>query len=172
MGIIKPKGQYEHPRKKKTIDRDPSAKPIEKIEPINAVKEKTDIQKTGKPVSVSKDNHDKTETVTIRLVVRPPRPRQIKMYDDMIDAGLSPKEAILGILKKSIQELDNTKATHLKDANYSHKGTAISTRRTISVDIFEKLKAKFDPFDILSERGFGIKVGEALMVYMSALIEE
>lgn len=167
MGLIKP-DKYVHPNKRKRHEASEKAQaqiPVENSK--EAVKNKNvelpvDQSDLQQPLSTITG-----ETVLIRLVARVPEQGQIAFYDSMIVDGLSPKEAILGIWKREFGNLDTTIADYDFKTSCQlgfEKRKAIETTRKITPDALRTIQSKIDPYNILTDRALGQKLGEALLI--------
>ncbi len=103
-----------------------------------------------------------------RLAAHPPAHGEIKIFDIMVESGMSKKEALLALMRKGTSYLDQVglvTAICEKDALYKRDvGNAIETNRIVDVSVWKKLKQRFDPFDVLTTRALGVRVGEAVIM--------
>lgn len=167
MGLIKP-DKYVHPNKRKRHEASENTQ-----SKIPVIKTKVAIKKKKVEDPVDRSNQRlpnsavASETVLIRLVSRVPQRGQITLFDDMTASGLSAKEAILGIWKRKFENLDAV------IADQDFKGTtqiefekqkAIETNRKVTPDVRLSIQSKIDPFNILTDRALGQKLGEALLI--------
>lgn len=167
MGLIKP-DTYVHPNKRRQLDVTSKATAGQTVKDPKVAVNKEKIEKrTDNPNRSEPKIEAESETVLLRLVARVPANGQIKLFDDMIDEGLSSKEIILGIWKREfgnlgalISDLDFKSTTPLEFENRK----AIETTRKVTSDLLVSIQSKIDPFNILTERALGQKLGEALLI--------
>lgn len=168
MGLIKP-DTYVHPNKREKQDVPEKATAGQTVkDPKVAVKKKKVEERTDKPNRSEPKIEVESTTVLLRLVARVPANGQIKLFDDMIDEGLSPKEIILGIWKREfgnietlISDHDFKSTTPLEFENRK----AIETTRKVTSELLISIQSKIDPFNILTERALGQKLGEAILIH-------
>lgn len=167
MGIKTPPS-YEHPSKRKRQDQ--------KQEP----QAQANVERTGKPNRGKRDvgskrlnlNSQKTpdniaEMVRVRVVAYDPIPGEIKRFDEMMRSGLLVKEALLGMLRKSKDQIDSLVELGPRDIEaltFEHGRTFVETNWSIPAEKAVKLKLLIDPFDILTPRSLGIKIGIAVII--------
>jgi len=157
---------YQHPRKKGKGNT-AASKPSDgdSVETV-AVKERE-----SSAAMVSKPDQQEVATtlpksVLIRLVAMPPARGQIAKYDRMIDSGMIPKDAVLGLLKNGFPQFEETILSGSyqdKAVEYDRSETAVETHRSVSLELYEAAKTRFDPFDICSKRALGLKIGTAII---------
>jgi len=84
----------------------------------------------------------------------------------MIKGGLSPKQAVLGILRRSFDQFESLvfagKVSTLK-TEIGKGGQAVETNRSVSKKFLAKAKEVYDPFGVLSKRALGMKIGEGIL---------
>ena len=83
----------------------------------------------------------------------------------MIDGGVSPRQAILGLLKRGFAEFeaDLRSGKVSGSANsYQTEDEVIETTRSVDETFVASCKQVFDKFDVLSNRAVGSKIGEAI----------
>ena len=160
MGIKQPPA-YEHPNKRNR--RSGSGKP-QTIAPVerakNPVKEKRGNEKPS-------DQSVDSGKVVLRMAAHPPALGEFDLFDQMVTSGITPREAVLALLRRGTKKLDdiaNMPATSLKKLTYARDGEAIETNRSISAQCLQTLKTNIDPFGVLTTRAFGIKIGEAVLM--------
>lgn len=158
MGIKQPPA-YTYPKKRKRQAQQPeqpTAAPVETARPP--------IKKKGERTSATKVTND--GAVQLRLVIPSPAPGQLKLHDELSTAGYTSKQALLGLLKKGFDRFEAdllSGAVAVPTAPLETKGKPVDTTRTVSPEFIAKAKALFDPFDVLSDRAFGQRVGDAII---------
>lgn len=163
MGIKKVPFDYEHPSKRKTDSKNET--PVitaPKVSPKNKKGMGTKQMASSSRLETSKPQ---SGMVLLRLVVKPPKQGNFRLYDDMIDSGISPKQAILGLLKRGFSEFENDLQSNKVSATkleYETEGSAIETTRSVDEAFNSSCREIFDKFDLLSNRALGGKIGEAI----------
>lgn len=158
MGIKQPP-DYVYPKKRnrQAAGTEPQTKaPVEPVRP--PIKKKRETR--------SDTSMPSGQSVQLRLVIPSPAAGQLQLHDEMIAAGYTSKEALLGLLKKGFDRFEEdlmadkiaVPADPLKP-----NGKPVDTTRNVSTQFFEKAKALFDPFDVLSDRAFGQRIGDAII---------
>lgn len=149
MGIKKPNVAYEHPNKTKSTDK--SSTPKNSKPPAILAKE-LPAPKTS-------------ETIHVRIIAHYPTEGACEVFDQMCEANIAPKTAMLALLKKGIPEFEERCANNeidKIDILSQLKPEFIETTRALSKSTFETAKNHFDPFDVLSLRALGVKIGDAI----------
>lgn len=167
MGIKTPPS-YQHPSKRKRQGQRQEPQTSVRVERL----EKPNKRKKGdgpkRPAITQFTSAGSTEeTIRIRVVAYDPLPGEIKRFDEMINADISVKDALLGLLRKSKDQIDGLVKLSPKDIEaltFEHGRTFVETNWAIPADKAEKLKRLFDPFDILTPRSLGTKIGAAVIV--------
>lgn len=160
MGIKQPAGGYVHPSKRKRasdVSGTPTAAPV--------AEDRIPVKKKREEAAPRTERSGEA-SVLVRLVIYPPAPGQLLIYDQMIDAGYSSKQALLGLLKKGFSqfEADLLKGRVTAPADpLTTSGKPVDTTRNVSAAFIEKAKAIFDPFDMLSNRALGQRIGETII---------
>ena len=154
MGIKQPTGGYIHPSKRKRasdVPATPASAPV--------VQGGIPIKKKREKASAKADRSGEA-SVLVRLVVYPPAPGQLLIYDQMIGAGYSSKQALLGLLKKGFPQFEtdllNGRVTAPADP-LTTSGKPVDTTRNVSAAFIEKAKAIFDPFDLKTQIGQSVE---------------
>lgn len=167
MGLTKPSSTYEHPRKSKGREVNPTS---EVMAPVSTKKNNTSSAgEAEKKKKVRRGNAatsiDKKD-VQIRLILYPPVSGQLPLYDEMIKSGLSANKVLLGLLKKGFLKFE----TDLLAGKFSTPtikletdGKPVDTTRNVSSEFLNLAKELFDPYDILSDRALGQRVAEAVV---------
>ena len=106
MGIKKVPFDYEHPNKRKRGAQAPALEPTDK--PKSAIKKKKDDMRNGSVPARKSKTAPAAQTELMRLVVYPPIKGQVETYDQMIEAGIAPKQAILGLLKRGFSGFETS----------------------------------------------------------------
>ena len=151
MGIKTPPA-YEHPKKRKRSD---GVQNIATSEPN---------------VRIVIPKKKKGEKVLLRLVARVPKQGQLKLFDQMIDSGLTEREAILALLRQGMEQLNKISTwptSKLRQHSYEHLGGAIETNRQISTSLNETIRTNLDPFGALASRAIGTLLGEAMLTLVA-----
>ncbi len=169
MGFKKAPNGYRHPRKKakRAI---PSPIPDHRGQTVReATKEKKAQPRFQGQLKSSRDGgSDQQSSILIRLVAVPPAEGQIKIYDQMIAAGLAPKIAVLGLLKNGFKAFENVLLSDrsiVPEFEYdSSDEKAIETHRSVSPELLLAAQTKFDPFGVLSRRALGMRIGQAILL--------
>jgi len=167
MGIKKVPFDYEHPNKKKREKTDPAqraAAPEESV--VVPKKEKRQAKPTQTDAAKVANSGEFSETEMIRLVAYPPAAGQIKLYDIMITGGLTPKQAILGILKRYFGQFEGlvfSGKVSIAKTEVGKNGEAVETNRSVSKEFLARAKEVYDPFGVLSKRALGMKIGEGIL---------
>ena len=160
MGIKQPTGGYIHPSKRKRGSDRPASQAS-----APAAEDRIPIKKKREEASPKADRSGES-AVLVRLVVYPPASGQLLIYDQMIGAGYSSKQALLGLLKKGFSQFEtdllNGKVTAPAD-QLIISGKPVDTTRNVSATFIEKAKSVFDPFDMLSNRALGQRIGETII---------
>jgi len=158
MGIKQPP-EYIYPKKRKRPAAETEPQITTPVEPVRApIKKK---RETRSDTSIPSG-----QCVQLRLVIPSPAAGQLQLHDEMIAAGYTSKQALLGLLKKGF---DRFEAELLADKiavpadPLETNGKPVDTTRNVSPQFFEKAKALFDPFDVLSDRAFGQRIGDAII---------
>lgn len=167
MGIKTPPS-YEHPSKRKRQGLTPEPQTSARVERL----EKPDRRKKGdglkRPaITPATSVGPSEETVRIRVVAYDPLPGEIKRFDEIINADIPVKDALLGLLRKSKDQIDGLVKLGSRDIDaltFEHGRTFVETNWSLPVENADKLKLLFDPFDILTPRSLGAKIGTALIV--------
>ena len=160
MGIKQPTGRYIHPSKRKRasdVFATPASAPM--------AEDRIPIKKKREEDAPKADQTDEV-SVLVRLVIYPPAPGQLLIYDQMIDAGYSSKQALLGLLKKGFSQFEADLLNGRVNApgdQLTTSGKPVDTTRNVSAAFIEKAKAIFDPFDMLSNRALGQRIGETII---------
>lgn len=161
MGIKQPPN-YVHPNKKKESKRSQN-RILEKQSSRESPEHR---QRPAALKSVKVEKTTLTQTQLVRLVVRPPLPGYVVLYDNMLNGGLSSKRALLGLLKRGFPQFKSDLLTG-KDTKENtvmfDDGKVIETTRSIDSIFLEKARAAFDPFGVLTDRALGQKIGEAIV---------
>lgn len=167
MGIRTPP-EYEHPSK-----REGRGSKNEQLTSARAEKTEIPIRKKEgdergpnprllKPASVAPG-----EQVHLRVVAYEPRPGELKRFDEMIGGGITNKDALLGLLRNArhkIDDLAKRSSKQVDDLTYDHGSEYVETNWSLSERVVGQLKSVFDPFDILTPRALGAKIGAAVIV--------
>ncbi len=160
MGIKQPTGAYVHPGKRKRapdVPKGPSVIPAAK----GRIPVKKKREAVARPVA-----RCRRKSRMVRLVVYPPAPGQIPLFDRMIAAGYSSRQALLGLLKKGFSQFENDllndKVTAPAD-QLNTEGKPVDTTRNVEAEFIQKAKDIFDPFDMLSNRALGHRIGETII---------
>ncbi len=149
MGIKKPDVAYEHPNKARNTDKSNSSK--NSIPPAILA---TEIGAAKSP-----------ETMHVRIIAHYPIAGAYEVFDRMCSANIDPKNAMLALLKKGIPVFEERCANNeidKIDILSQLKPEFIETTRALSKSTFETAKNHFDPFDVLSLRALGVKIGDAI----------
>ena len=158
MGIKQPPS-YVHPNKRKrqpVETKEQAPAPVTTPEPPK--KEKREVRK---PRVLDGSRSDQ-----VRLVIYPPTAGQIAIYDEMIAAGYSSKQALLGLLKKGFSQFETdllAKNVTTPPDQLLTDGKPVDTTRNVTPQFIEAAKGVFDPFDMLSDRALGCRIGEAVI---------
>lgn len=167
MGIKKVPFAYEHPNK-----RNPGTSGAETRNTASQATKERPNKKRGKAQTEPKPSPKLAATknalpsaILLRLVVKPPKSGLFPLYDEMIASGLSPKEAILGLLKRGFSQFEiDISSNEIVASNnkYEAHGGAIETTRTVDEAFLNSCRDIFDKFGLLSDRALGGKIGEAI----------
>lgn len=158
MGIKQPP-DYVYPKKRKRQAAEPEPQTVTPAEPARLPNKKKKGKRSGTQIQSG-------QSVQLRLVIPSPAAGQLQLHDEMIAAGYTSKQALLGLLKKGF---DRFEADLLADKvaaptdPLETNGKPVDTTRNVSLHFFEKAKALFDPFDVLSDRAFGQRIGDAII---------
>ena len=160
MGITKPPA-YEHPRKRKTHTTmsvpETSARASTDKKPI----------KKGKAQSSSPEVEQGNEKVILRLAAHPPAKGQVPLYDEMRDSGLSDKEAVLALLRRGtdkLEEIPKLTRSAMASLAYEQEDGVIETNRKVAAPLLKDLKQAVDPYSALTTRALAINIGEAALI--------
>lgn len=149
MGIKKPDIAYEHPNKANSDKTPTFSKRSEQSEnPLN-------VEHVTKA----------SETIHVRIIAHYPAAGASAVFDQMCAASIDPKTVMLALLRKGIPEFEERCAKNEIDKIYIQKQLKqefIETTRALSQSTFETAKKHFDPFDVLSLRALGVKIGNAI----------
>jgi len=167
LGIKKIPFNYEHPGKKKLGRSEIKQETPARVEnDVLAVKEKRGGRPKPLQTTAAKSSPTSSaKTVFLRLVVKPPKAGRFELYDEMIADGLTPKQAILGLLKHGFFQFEKdikSNKISAKNLNYEAVGQAVETTRSVDPEFISLCRDVFDKFDILSNRALGQKIGEAI----------
>jgi len=173
MGITKPLG-YEHPNKRKRRKSEEQTEVPAHVEAKRIPEKKKGVGKrrVGPPAAPSIAEIRKSAVV--RLVVYPPAKGQIAVYDEMIEAGIAPRSAILGLLKRGFDDFHTAVMKgSIKPSRFDvlSDGALIETTRQVSPEFVTTAKSIFDPFGILSDRALGRTMGETIIAAADRTIE-
>ena len=160
MGIKQPTGGYVHPSKRKRASDVPGTSTAAPV-----AQDRIPIKKKREEDAPKADRSGEA-SVLVRLVVYPPAPGQLLIYDQMIGAGYSSKQALLGLLKKGFSQFEADLLNGRVNApgdQLTTSGKPVDTTRNVSAAFIEKAKAIFDPFDMLSNRALGQRIGETII---------
>ena len=149
MGIKKPDVAYEHPNKARNTDKSNSSK--NSNPPAIPVKE----------IGAGKS----PETMHVRIIAHYPIAGACEFFDQMCAANIDPKTVMLALLKKGIPVFEERCLKNEIDEieiQNQLKSDFIETTRVLSRRTFETAKKHFDPFDVLSLRALGAKIGDAI----------
>lgn len=154
MGIKKPDVAYEHPNKARNTDKSSTSK---NSKPPAILAKELPAPKTS-------------ETIHVRIIAHYPTEGACEVFDQMCMANIDPKTAMLALLKKGVASFEISCANGDID-RIQFRGPVepefIETTRALSKDAFETAKSHFDPFDVLSLRALGRKIGAAIMASMA-----
>ncbi|WP_136661794.1 hypothetical protein [Nitratireductor sp. XY-223] len=164
MGIKTPPA-YKHPAK-----RDPQRPGIELKQNVQAKRpEDPKKEKEAKGRGRQSDNERNSPTsemVRVRVVAFEPLPGEITIYDDMVESGISKKEALLGLLRNAKGKIDDLTASQSKattQLSYAHGKECVETNWSLPKEKISRLKSRLDPFNILTPRSLGARIGAALI---------
>lgn len=161
MGIKRPPG-YIHPKKRNQSSR---SQPLanELVATPRAPKKKEE----AKPATRSSPDHNK---VLLRLAAFPPASGEVRLFDEMIASGLTDKEAILGLFRRGTRKLSviaEMQTPQNKGLIYERRGEATETNRSISEELFQQLRSNIDPFEAMTSRALGLKIGELIIALVA-----
>ena len=167
MGIKTPPS-YQHPSKRKRLDQRQEPQTSTRIEraPKPNKRKKGDAL-TRPAVTPTTSAELSVETVRVRVVAYDPLPGEINRFDDMINADIPVKGALLGLLRKSKDQIDSLVKLSPRDIEaltFEHGRIFVETNWALPAEKAEKLKRIFDPFGILTPRSMGAKIGAAVIV--------
>lgn len=164
MGILKPPKKYVHPRKHRygTEKTDATALPpiSEKVSSDKIVGTQED--KPTDKAQYQKNDNPKTEL--FRLVIYPPVGGVVPVYDQMLEAGINPRQALLGLLKKGFTQFEADLLNGKIEITIDHwetDGQPIDTTRNVEPDFIVNARKVYDPYGIISDRALGRIVAEA-----------
>ncbi|MGB7335704.1 MAG: hypothetical protein WBD01_07935 [Salaquimonas sp.] len=166
MGIKQPPA-YLHPKKNAGPDQSLKQQTTARVQPsVSPVKKKESQRARLNELTKQAPKPSEQPKELIRLVACPPAAGQIARYDEMIDHGLTPKQAILGLFKQGFDTLETDllagRISPLKNSIVSN-GNAVETTRTVTREFIQLAKSHFDPFDVLSNRALGQCIGEHIL---------
>ncbi|MDD9908656.1 MAG: hypothetical protein OXR62_03095 [Ahrensia sp.] len=165
MGITKPRG-YEHPNKRKRRISEEETEGPAHVEAQRIPEKKKGVGKWHvKPPAVT-SGAETRKCVVVRLLVYPPAKGQVAVYDEMIEAGIAPRTAILGLLKRGFGDFHAAVLKRsIKPLQFDilSDEAPIETTRRVSPEFITTAKCIFDPFGILSDRALGRTMGETII---------
>lgn len=174
MGITKPLG-YEHPNKRKRRISEEDAEGPTHVEAQQLPKKKErGAEKRRVEPSAATSIAETRKCAVVRLLVYPPAKGQVAVYDEMIEAGIAPRTAILGLLKRGFGDFQAAVMQgSIKPLQFDVPSdeAAIETTRQVSPEFVANVKSIFDPFGILSDRALGRTMGETIIAAADRTIE-
>jgi len=167
MGIKTPPA-YQHPAKRDLqhprVEPNLSADAKRSQDPIKE-KQRNGRGRQNDNVKISPTPN--SEMVRVRVVAFQPVPGEITIFDEMVESEIASRDALLGLLRNAKGKIDDLAASQSKASaqlSYAHGKECVETNWSMPDDKLIRLKSLLDPFNILTPRSLGAKIGSALIV--------